>query len=59
MLLQNSLGGPPKLEKQATLQHASSLEKHILAKMKNQQKVDESFFEYQKKLKFQSPLNRK
>ena len=38
------------------LQHASSLEAHIISKIKNKIKVEESFFEYEKNLKFQNPL---
>lgn len=41
---------------QPGLRHASSLEKHIIKKIENKVKVDESFFEYRKNLKFQNPL---
>lgn len=40
------------------LQHATSLEHHIVQKIQNKLKVDESFFEYEKSLRFRNPLNR-
>jgi len=40
------------------LQHATSLEQHIVQKIQNKLKVDESFFEYEKSLRFRNPLNR-
>lgn len=41
------------------LKHATSLEKHIIEKgASNRLKVEKSFFEYEKKLKFKNPMNK-
>lgn len=39
------------------LMHATSLEKHIMNKIKKKQKFQESYFQYEKNLSFQNPLN--